>query len=88
MAKLVKAKGWHKAGGEEGILAGAPLIVCPRAGGAVARKMKAVCKKFKEEHKIEVKVYERGGSKVGSIAKSDPLKPATCGRDNCFPCTS
>ena len=88
MAKLVKAKRWHKAGGEEDILAGAPLIVCPRAGGAVARKMKAVCKQFKEEHKIEVKVYERGGLKVGSLAKSDPLKPAMCGRDNCFPCTS
>jgi hypothetical protein len=88
MAKLVKAKEWHKAGREEGILAGAPLIVCPRAGGEVARKMKSVCKKFKEEHKIEVKVYERGGSKVGSIAKVDPLKPDTCGRDDCFPCTS
>ena len=35
-----------------------------------------------------MRVYERGGSKVGSIAKSDPLKPESCGRENCFPCTS
>ena len=33
-------------------------------------------------------MYERGGSKVGSMAKADPLKPDTCGKDNCFPCTS
>ena len=31
---------------------------------------------------------ERGGSKVGNLAKSDPLKPSTCERDDCFPCTS
>ena len=88
MAKLKKAKQWHKAGGEGGLLAGAPLIVCPGAGSMIAKKMKSVCKTFKSEHKIDVRVYERGGSKVGSIAKSDPLKPESCGRENCFPCTS
>ena len=88
LAKLKKAKQWHKAGGEVGLQAGAPLIVCPGAGGMIAKKMKSLCKTFKNEHKIDVRVYERGGSKVGSIAKSDPLKPESCGRENCFPCTS
>ena len=26
--------------------------------------------------------------KIGNIAKSDPLSPSTCGRKDCFPCTS
>ena len=50
--------------------------------------MKSVCKMFKLEHSIDVKVYERGGLKIGNIAKSDPLSPSTCGKEDCFPCTS
>ena len=48
--------------------------------------MKKVCNQFREEHKIDVKICERGGTKLGSIAKSDPLKSLVCGRDDCFPC--
>ena len=55
------------------MLAGVPLIICPSDGGAILRKMKEISKKFKTEHKIDVKVYERGGVKIGSIAKANPL---------------
>ena len=72
LAKLRKQSTWDF---EEGILAGAPLIICPSAGEIISRKMKQVCKIFKEEHKIDVKVFERGGVKIGLIAKSDPLSP-------------
>ena len=68
--------------------AGAPLIIFPTTGGSILKKMKSVCKKFKIEHSIDVKVYERGGLKIGNIAKSDPLSPSTCGKEDCFPCTS
>ena len=50
--------------------------------------MKDVCKKFQVEHNIAVKVYERGGLKIGNVVKSDPLCPSTCEREDCFPCTS
>ena len=43
---------------------------------------------FKDEHNINVKVFEHGGLKTGNIAKSDPLSPSMCESDNCFPCTS
>ena len=90
MAKLKKLKSWHTSGSEAGILAGAPLIICPLAGNSssIMKKMKSVCKKFKIEHKIEVRLFERGGSKIENYVKSDPLKAATCGRQDCFPCSS
>ena len=80
MAKLQKQSTWHKGHYEEGILAGAPLIICPSAGELVSRKIKQVCKLFKEEHKIDVKVFERGGVKIGLIAKPDPLSQKGCDR--------
>ena len=70
------------------MLAGAPLIICPLAGDQISKKRKEVCKKFKSEHKINVKVCERGGIKMGNIAKPDPLSPSSCNREDCFPCTS
>ena len=70
------------------MLAGAPLIIYPSAGEAISKKMKQVCKIFKAEHKIDVKVFERGGVKIGNIAKSDPLSPKGCNREDCFPCSS
>ena len=79
---------WHKSWLDKGLLAGAPLIICPSAGESISKKMKEVCKKFRVDHNIDVKVYERGGLKVGNIAKSDPLSPSTCERADCFPCTS
>ena len=86
--KLKKQSLWHKGGCEEGLLAGAPLIVCPTAGEAISKKMKQVCKTFKAEHNIDVRVFERGGVKIGSIAKSDPLSQKGCQREDCFPCSS
>jgi hypothetical protein len=88
LAKFKKSKLWHKSGVEEGVAAGAPLIISPSAGELISKKMKEVCKKFKVEHNIDVKVFERGGLKIGNIAKSDPLSPSKCDRNDCFPCTS
>ena len=88
LSKLKKSSLWHKSGTEEGAKAGAPLIICPSAGEVISKKMKDVCKIFKNEHNIDVKVFERGGIKIGNIAKSDPLSPSTCGRNDCFSCTS
>ena len=88
LEKQKKLRLWHKSGSEKGVKAGAPLIICPTAGGSISKKMKSVCKMFKLEHSIDVKVYERGGLKIGNIAKSDPLSPSTCGKEDCFPCTS
>jgi hypothetical protein len=86
--KLKKQSLCHKGGYEEGVLAGAPLIICPSAGETISKKMKKVCKNFKAEHKIDVKVFERGGVRIGTIAKSDPLSTKGCQRVDCFPCSS
>ena len=88
LGKLKKKKLWHKAGREENMLAGAPLVICPSDGDQISKKMRKVCKQFKEEHNIDVKICERGGRKLGSIVKSDPLKPQVCGRGDCFPCSN
>ena len=39
------------------------------------------------DHKIDVKVCERGGYKIGNIAKSDTLKPSNCKIEDCFLCS-
>ena len=88
LEKLRKAKLWHQVGMEEDIVGGAPLIICPSTCDQISKKMKNVLKRFKEEHKINVKLCERGGSKIGNIAKSDPLKPPTCSREDCFSCSA
>ena len=59
LRKLKKKKLWHKAGREENMLAGAPLVICPSDGDQISKKMKKVCKQFKEEHNIDVKICER-----------------------------
>ena len=87
LPKLKKSRVLHKSGTEEEAMAGAPLIFCPSAGELISKKMKDVCKIFKNEHNIDVKVFERGGIKIGNIAKSDPLSPSNCGRNDCFSCT-
>ena len=63
LAKIQKKKLWHKAGREEKMVAGAPLIICPSAGDHISKRMKKVCAQFKEEHNIDIKVCERGGIK-------------------------
>ena len=88
LSKLKKSKVLHKNGTEEEAMAGAPLIIGPSAGEVISKKMKDVCKIFKNEHNIDVKVFERGGINIGNIAKSDPLSPSNCGRNDCFSCTS
>ena len=88
LGKLKKKKLWHKAGREENMLAGAPLVICPSDRDHISKKMRKVCKQFKEGHNIDVKICERGGRKHGSIVKSDPLKPQVCGRGDCFPCSN
>ena len=70
------------------MLAGAPLIICPSNGDQISKKMRKVCRQFKEEHNIDGKIFERGGTKLGLIVKSDPLKPPVCGRGDCFPCAN
>ena len=86
LAKVQKKKSWHTAGREEKMVTGAPLIIGPSAGDHISNGMKKVCTRFKEEHNIDIKVCERGGTKVGSIVKSDSLKPSVCDRGDCFPC--
>ena len=49
-AKLRKLKQWHKKGNQNGVIAGAPLLICPSAGDSVSKQMKKVCTRFRREH--------------------------------------
>ena len=88
MAKLKKMKSWHSSKADSSTKAGAPLIICPVAGGEVTKMMKEICRMFEKEHNIEVRVFERGGNKIERLVRSDPLRSETCGRPDCFPCIS
>ena len=52
----------EEVGMEEDVMADAPLIICPLAGDQIGKKIKNALKRYKIEHKIEVKLCERGGS--------------------------
>ena len=65
----------------------APLILDPTAGD-MAKEMKIVCSKFEEVTGMHVTVKERAGEKNKHIAKAEPLKAKSCGRDDCFSCSS
>ena len=51
---------------------------------SVSKRMKEVCKQFSKGHKINVILYERGVSKIGTNVKVNPLKLKVCGRDDMF----
>ena len=69
-------------------VARAPLIICPQDGSSVTRKMKDICNNFARETNIHVKVVTRGGNKLTSNSKSNPLRKGECGRENCMVCTT
>ena len=67
IAKLQKQSTWHKGHYEEGILAGAPLIICPSAGEVVSRKMKQVCKLFSRSIRLMVKFLNGVASRLARL---------------------
>ena len=72
MAKLKKLKSWHSPNAHSSTKAGAPLIICPVAGDSMLKKMKDICKKFEKEHTIEVRVFQRGGTKIERAVRCGP----------------
>ena len=78
--KELKITNWHKSQVNQ---VSAPIIVDPTAG-----EMREVCKKFEAVTGMRVAVLERAGDSVKHIAKSEPLRIQSCGRNECFPCQS
>jgi hypothetical protein len=64
----------------------APLIVDPTPSGKMYSEMLDVCREFKATHKIGVRVVQRGGTKLTSAIKSNPLGSEGCLRDKCAIC--
>ena len=56
--------------------------------GTMTRDMKEVCKRFECVTGRRVVVQERAGDSVKSTAKAEPLRNQSCGRIDCFPCTT
>ena len=65
----------------------APLILDPTAGN-MAIEMREICCKFETMTGMKILVKERAGEKNKQIAMAEPLKEKTCGRENCFPCST
>jgi hypothetical protein len=64
----------------------APLIVDPTPGGKMFAEMQKVIKDFSNTHGMGVKLVERGGRKLATTVKSNPLGSAECGREKCSIC--
>ena len=73
---------WHK--GEKGQIS-APLIIDPTPGDLTS-SIKQACRKFEEATNIRVAVKLRAGRSVKSDAKSEPLRRASCSREDCLCC--
>ena len=54
----------------------------------MTRDMKEVCKRFESVTGMRVVVQERAGDSVKSTAKAEPPRNQSCGRTDCFPCTT
>ena len=79
-----KVQNWHK--GQKDQIS-APLIIDPTSG-TMTRDMKEVCKRFESVTGMRVVVQERAGDSVKNTAKAEPLRNQSCGRTDCFPCTT
>jgi hypothetical protein len=82
-----KTKGkdnWYK--GDELSPNMAPLIVDPTPGGNLLKEMQKVCSEFKQTHGIGIRLVERGGQRIASGVKSNPLGEKSCGREKCPIC--
>ena len=84
LEKERKIFNWHQMKKDQVL---APLILDPTSGDK-AKEIKYVCSKFEAVTGMHVAVKERAGQKNKSISKVEPLKSKTCGRENCFPCTT
>ena len=82
LEKEQKLTTWHK--GSEGQIS-APLIIDPTAGD-LAPSLKEACRKFEEATDIRVAVKLRAGRSLKRDAKSEPLRKADCGREDCLCC--
>jgi hypothetical protein len=77
---------WYRRGKGSDKLFLAPLIVDPTPGGELTRKFKEVCEETARITGIRIKVVERGGSKIKSVCKSNPLATVGCKRKECGVC--
>jgi hypothetical protein len=75
---------WYRGDRESPNLA--PLIIDPTPGGVMYKEMEKVIKDFSKTHKMAIKLVERGGRKLDSHVKSNPLGEKECGREKCSIC--
>ena len=75
---------WHKSQRNQ---ISAPLIIDPTAEN-MTQGVKEVCRKFEAVTGMRVAVQERAGDSVKHVAKPEHLRRKSCGRAECFPCTT
>ena len=79
-----KITNWHKSQRNQ---ISAPLIIDPTAEN-MTQGVKEVCRKFEAVTGMRVAVQERAGDSVKHVAKPEHLRRKSCGRAECFPCTT
>ena len=62
---------WCEKRGE--VKVSAPLIIDPTEDGKLIERIKKVVKQYNSQEGVEIKVVERGGSRMSSNVKSNPL---------------
>ena len=82
--KELKVQNWHK--GQKDQIS-APLIIDPTAG-EMTKEMKEVCKRFEAVTGMRVIVQKRAEDAIKHSAKAEPLRNQSCGRIECFPCST
>ena len=60
LEKESKTSSWSKKGQKSGLVAEAPLIICPQDGNSLTKGMKNICENFFKDRNIDVKVVTRG----------------------------
>ena len=50
--------------------------------------MMETCEKFGDQHNVKVKIMERGGRKITTDVKGEPINNGRCKREGCISCQS
>ena len=64
----------------------APLILNPTVDGVMIRKIRKVVEEYNKAEKVNIKVVERGGSRLSANVKSNPLGVKSCWNEDCAIC--
>ena len=64
----------------------APLILDPTEDGRMLGKIKERVREYNNREKVDIKVVEKGGARMATCVKSNPLGEKNCWSKKCAIC--